>query len=134
MNLFFVIFGFVLLLMLIVMMSMMVRWGVEQDPEKKKKWSTTWHGFSVAFRAGAGVLWIVTLWGDWRLLLCLLPLYISICWTLWDGVIALHLHQNFWYIGTTSKWDKFWNQKSSMIIKLIFAGISLISIVLYFIL
>ena|ERR1035437_2825091 len=130
---FYIIYGIVLLLCLIVMMSMMVRWGVENDPIKRARWSTAWHGFSVAFRAGAAVIWIVPLWGEWKiLLLCLFPLYISICWTLWDGVIALHLNQDFWYIGKTSSWDKWWNIQTSRILKLIVAVATLISIILYF--
>ena len=114
------------------MMSMMVRWGVETNPDQRAKWSTAWHMWSALFRLGTAVLWVVTLWGEWWALLCLFPVYISLCWTLWDGLIAIHLRQSFWYIGSTSKWDKYWNQRTSKAVKIVVLAITVISIVLYF--
>jgi len=133
MNKFYFIYGIILLLFLIILMAMMVRWGVEVDTAAKKKWSKAWHGFSVLFRAGAMVLWIVSLWGQWKLLLMVVfPVFLNICWTLWDGVISLHLGQNFWYIGNTSTWDKIFTAQISMICKLILLTGSIVLIILYF--
>jgi hypothetical protein len=134
MNIFYNIFGFVLLLVLVIMMSMMVRWGIEQDIEKKQKWSCAWHSWSVYFRAGALVLWIVTNWGLWIKFMILLPWFFVICWPVWDGIIALHLNRDFWYIGTTSKIDKIFTKNVSKILKIILIFSTMLLSILYFLL
>ena len=134
MIIFYIIYGFILLLTLILLMGQMVRWGVEIDPVKKKRWSKLWHGYSVVFRSGVMVLWVVSFWGKWFLLSVLFSWFIVFCWMVWDGIIALHLKKDFWYIGSTSEIDKIFTKTMSMILKLVVLAIAIVLTTTYLIL
>ena len=131
MQLFYNTFGFVLLVVLIIMMSMMVRWGNEPNTEKRKKWSDAWHLWSVYFRTGALVLFVVTNFGDWHKLFLLFGWFLIFCYPLWDGIIAWHLHRDFLFIGNTAKWDKIWNRTTATILKAILFSLTVIYSIIY---
>jgi len=126
MKLFAIIFGFALLLHLTIMMSLMVKWGVGAGD--RDKLSKAWHGYSVVFRVSTLVLWAVMLWPDYTTILLLLPLYLVFAWVIWDGTIAVGLGQSWWYVGKTSTWDKWWNEKTSKIVKIIIIIVAVLSI------
>ncbi|MFA5715882.1 MAG: hypothetical protein WC998_09085 [Candidatus Paceibacterota bacterium] len=134
MILFYIIYGFVFLLTLILLMGQMVRWGVESDVINKKKWSKLWHGYSVVFRSGVMVLWVVLFWGQWFLLSVLSSWFVVFSWMIWDGIIALHLQKDFWYIGSTAEIDKIFTKTTSMILKLVVLAIAIVLTTTYLIL
>ncbi len=133
MILFNVIFAFVLILLFDFREGSLNAHRNTFDEAKRKRLSNEWHSLGFIIRYGIPVLFIVPLWGDWKLIIMLGFIYWCFAYILWDGWSGLRMGQSFLFTGITAETDKFLN-KHSIPIKIGLLVATIISIILYIVL